>query len=84
MKKKVFFIACALLIAAVTIKAYAEEWSVWGRCDNSGGICTARCPGCSSLFEGLDGTGKGTLTRGICPNCGYDFSSNYHESQLSD
>ena len=84
MKKKVFFIAFALLIAAVTIKAYAEEGDIWGKCNSAGGPCHARCPSCLTLFEGLDGTGEGTLTRGICPNCGYDFSTNYHESQLSD
>ncbi|MDD3300833.1 MAG: hypothetical protein PHV91_08430 [Bacteroidales bacterium] len=72
-EKKVFFIAFALLIAGAAIKAYAED-GVFGKCDGATeNGCFATCPNCDSLFEGLSGTGNGTLTRGICPACGYEI-----------
>jgi hypothetical protein len=77
MKSKVFFIALALLIASVAVRAYAEEETEFrGKCDGTtSNTCFALCPNCSALFEGLTGTGSGTLTKGICPDCSYDFET---------
>jgi len=61
------------LITGAAIKAYAED-GVFGKCDGATeNGCFATCPNCDSLFEGLSGTGNGTLTRGICPACGYEI-----------
>lgn len=86
MKKFLYIISLSvmtILLAAVYSIAQvvqSESTGIYGTCKGtSTNMCIFVCPGCGELFAPEDGSnpkgGDGKLTRGICPTCGYDFST---------
>ncbi|MBR5857024.1 MAG: hypothetical protein IKY70_07110 [Bacteroidales bacterium] len=91
MKKGLLIISLSvvtILLTAIFSVAQNEECEVkptiFGKClNNTDDVCVAYCRGCGEEYGPIDTSyprkGKGILTRGICSECAYDFSTPVEE-----